>query len=49
MNAKGALLMAGVTIVGFATTVVQVDLTKGAILLAIGCAVLGYREFLKGE
>ena len=49
MNAKTALLAAGVAVIGFGVQQIQVDLALGAILLAIGCALLGYRDFLKGE
>lgn len=49
MNAKEALLMAGVTIIGFGTVQIKTDLLAGAILLAIGCAVLAFRGWMKEQ
>ena len=47
MNAKEALLMTGVTLVGFGTTTVTTNLVNGLILIAAGCAVLAFRGWMK--
>lgn len=49
MNVKEALLMSGVTIIGFGTTMIQMDLISGAILLAVGCAVIAFRGWMKEQ
>lgn len=49
MNVKEALLMSGVTIIGFGTVQIQHDLLQGTILIAVGCAILAFRGWVKEQ
>lgn len=49
MNAKELLLMSSIAVMGFGTTLIRDNLWQGVALLAVGCALLAFRGWLKEQ